>query len=183
MSPRSWIAPLVVAALTACGSGAQVDPVSDACDDYCVLVMRNCTGSDAQFTDLSSCLNTCYAIPDIGDRNVHNGNNIACRTFYAAIAEGDPTLACTAAGPGGDGTCGTNCESFCSITRNLCGDTPYASDQECQTACAGFDPNVRYSASVISGDSLACRIYHMTAAASDPQTHCPHVAVVSSQCF
>jgi len=181
MSVRSWMAPLVVGALCACGSGGQVDEQANACDDYCALVMHNCGGTNAQYTDLSSCLNTCFNM-DFTDPTARTGQNIGCRTFFAAVAEGDDMASCTKAGPGGDGECGTNCDSFCTFTIRICGDEPYADYQTCMTACAGFDPSVPYSASVVSGDSLACRLYHMTAAASDPFTHCPHLAVVSSQC-
>ena len=112
-------------------------------------------------------------------------NTIACRTYWAAIAEGDP-LMCTRAGPGGDGTCGTNCESFCATTLALCADEaapPYASLADCATACAGFDASERFDASDLGGDTLACRLYHMTAASTEPATHCRHTKVVSDTCI
>ncbi len=167
----------------ACG-GTEVDRVANACEDYCVLVMRNCQGAVAQFSDVSTCRATCETL-ELGAPDDRGGQTIACRTYWAAIAEGDPT-ACTRAGPGGDGTCGTNCESFCAITDALCSDQsvpPYASVAACLAACPGLDATETYDASDIAGNTLACRIYHLTAASTDPDTHCSHTAVNSVTCL
>lgn len=167
----------------ACG-GTEVDELENACDDYCTLVMRNCQGPVAQYSDLSTCLATCSTM-EVGAPGSRDGNTIACRTFWAAIAEGEAGE-CTSAGPGGAGTCGTNCESFCASTLAICGDQnnpPYASTAECVTACGGFSATEPFDASDIAGNTLACRIYHMTAAATDPDTHCQHTSVGSVTCI
>lgn len=170
-------------ALAACG-GASIDPTDGPCSDYCRLVMRNCTGANLQYSAIDNCEATC-ATMDVGDQDDTTGNTIECRTFWAAIAEGDKT-ACGKAGPGGAGQCGTDCESFCAATLSICADEltqPYGSQAECVSACAGFATAPAYTANVIDGDSLACRIYHMTAASTDPDIHCPHTGVQSATCF
>jgi hypothetical protein len=174
---------LFACGLAACG-GSSVNPAEGPCEDYCRLVMRNCAGPNAQYSAIDNCLETCSPMT-VGDPAVHTGNNIECRTFWAAIAEGDPG-ACRKAGPGGDGQCGANCESFCAGTLAICADDPglpYHSAAECASACAGFAVDPPFTANVTMGNSLACRIYHMTAASTDPQVHCPHTGVVSDTCF
>jgi hypothetical protein len=92
---------------------------------------------------------------------------------------------CTRAGPGGDATCGMNCESFCASTLQICADQnipPYDSEAECLTACAGYSALERYDAGDIGGNTFACRLYHMTAASTEPLTHCQHTGVDSAVC-
>src|SRR5574338_791241 len=93
---------LVVVALGGACGGTSVDELENACEDYCTLVMRNCQGAVAQYPDLSTCMATCQTMP-IGDEGARQGNNIECRTFFAAISEGN-TAECVKAGPGGAGT-------------------------------------------------------------------------------
>lgn len=169
--------------LAAC-SDTPVDELENACDDYCTLVMRNCQGGVAQYSDLSTCLATCRTM-EVGDPGERDGNTVACRTFWAAIAEGQPT-ACVKAGPGGAGMCGTNCESFCASTSAICADQPsppYDSDAACLSACEGFSMVEIFDASDIAGNTFACRLYHMTAASTDPDTHCQHTSVASAVCL
>src|SRR5262245_11267907 len=114
---RAW--PLaVLLGLAACSDEA-VDPKDGECDDYCDLITAHCSGGFAQYSDRDSCLATCKAMP-LGDPAAHSGHTITCRTFTAATAELSPMTTCTKAGPGGDGTCGGNCESFCAIAASLC---------------------------------------------------------------
>lgn len=180
------VTPLLLAAslgLAACG-GSDPDPVASACEDYCVVVTRHCQGAVAQYPDISTCLATCETM-DVGAAGARDGNNIACRTFWAAISEGD-NLRCTRAGPGGDGTCGTNCQSFCAASLDICVDQanpPYASIAECEAMCAGYDASEPFDASDLAGNTLACRIYHMTAASTDPDTHCSHLVANSPVCL
>ena len=173
---------LVVALGSAC-SDTTVDELENACNDYCTLVMRNCQGAVAQYPDLSTCMSTCQTMP-IGTDGQRDGNNIECRTFWAAISEGN-MAECVKAGPGGAGTCGSNCESFCASTLAICADpqlAPYDSVSDCMTACNMYSMTEVFDASDISGNTFACRLYHMTAASTDPDTHCQHTSVDSAVC-
>ncbi len=52
----------------------------------------------------------------------------------------------------------------------------YASPSECASQCASINGATAsgYDTATKSGDSLFCRIYHATAASTDPTTHCEH---------
>ncbi len=166
------------------GCSTDVDPHVGACQDYCELVMRNCTGDVSQYTDLSTCRATCAAMP-LGDPASPTGNTVSCRTFQAAIAEDPAAHVCTKAGPGGASACGDDCESFCTMAFSLCGGRPgmYADHATCLTACAGFNKAPLYDSSQIAGDTFACRLYHLTAAATNPDVHCSHIGVQSPVCL
>jgi hypothetical protein len=53
---------------------------------------------------------------------------------------------------------------------------------DCMTACNGFPVPDRYTVPVATGDTFACRLYHLTLASVDPVTHCPHIPTASSVC-
>lgn len=172
----------IAAGLVACGSSSSADPKEGECQDYCDLVIEHCVGDNNQYSDRDTCLSTCEAMP-LGSPDDRAGHTIMCRTFQAAIAELDPVATCTLAGPGGDGACGMNCESFCAMQAEICtGANEQFRDGDCLTTCATFDTTLRYDVRRTSGDDFACRLYHLTAASTDPDFHCPHLAVVSSQC-
>jgi len=175
---------LALAMIGGAGCGTDVDAHVGACQDYCELAMRNCTGDVAQYTDLSTCRATCAAMP-LGDPASPTGDTVACRTFQASLAEDPAAHACTKAGPGGAGTCGDDCASFCSLAFELCAGRPgmYADPATCLSACAGFSKTEVYDASDIAGDTFACRLYHLTAASADPATHCSHIGVQSPVCL
>jgi len=183
MQLRGLVVLALSGGLAAC-SDTPVDTLENACDDYCTLVMRNCQGGVAQYSDLSTCLATCRTM-DEGNGTQRDGNNISCRTFWAAISEGEPA-SCVKAGPGGAGVCGTNCESFCASTLFICGDReipPYQSEADCMTACGNYSMTEIFDASDIAGNTFACRLYHMTAASTDPDTHCQHTGTDSAVCL
>src|SRR5262245_9550776 len=181
--------------LAACGGGddgATIDapmgnpdspPVQLSCATYCASVMGNCTTANEQFSSMSDCMNSCATWP-MGTAADQSGNTLGCRTYHAGAAAGNPGLHCRHAGPGGDGACGANCEGFCTLVLGVCtgGNEVYADTGECMTACGGFATTPAYSSSVQSGDSLACRLYHATAASSSATTHCPHTAEGSGTC-
>ena len=96
----------------------------------------------------------------------------------------DPVTHCPHAGPAGDGVCGTNCDSFCTIAQGICtgNNQVFGSVPECMTACGVFPMTARYTTSAVTGNTFGCRMYHLTLATIDPVTHCPHIAVVSAVC-
>ena len=183
MQRASLLAAIVATGLVACGSES-VDPRAAECADYCDLIEAHCTGGFDQYSDRDSCLSTCEAMP-LGDQATHSGHTIMCRTFTAAIAELTPAFNCAKAGPGGDGTCGGNCESFCAMADEICTDDnqAFASIAECMGACTFYNTTPVYDASRTSGDTFACRLYHLTAASNDPRTHCAHIGPTSPVCF
>jgi hypothetical protein len=119
------------------------------------------------------------------------GATLGCRLYHGgAPAAAAPATHCGHAGPLGEGVCGDDCANFCAIATAVCGSqptAPYADNAACLTACAGFADTtaVPYNTAATSGDSLACRMYHLSVASSDAAsatTHCPHIAEVSPVC-
>lgn len=170
------------------------DPLS--CESYCELIQSVCTESRLQFSSVDACIGLCSTYP-VGTVDDESGNTLGCRvhvleTSSAMIEDSD----CAAAGPGGNGVCGTNCESFCTSMRTVCAGA-FESDGECMDACSPLIECGPYSVdpSVTPDDpSINCRLYHLSAAAinilsadgTEPtpsqEKHCPH-ATGETECI
>lgn len=187
-------------------AGTDAGPVDAGtpCEQYCGAIMQACTGLNQEYLDVGTCVAMCkHFEPGItGDQS---GDSLACRVYHTRAATlGDPGTHCRHAGPLGGQVCGTDlCESFCSLGFALCQDIlPYdggllGCEQQC--TAANFDyrefdagdlkfPNATGGFSEFqTGNTLNCRIYHLESA-YDPTndvartTHCPHLAVDSTQC-
>src|SRR5690606_610121 len=74
--------------------------------------------------------------------------------------------------------CGSWCETYCTAALEVCtgDDAIYGDMAECMTACAPLDDEGDPGATL--GDTVQCRIYHLTAAlaSGDTTMHCPHAA-------
>ncbi len=114
-----------------------------------------------------------------GQRSDRAGNTVGCRLHFAeSAAVIEKEFNCSAAGPGGNGVCGENCDGFCAIDHAVCPEI-YATADLCQTACATFPATgTSYNDSIQTGNTVECRLYHVTAAAGiDAPSHCPHTDV------
>lgn len=153
------------------------------CATYCSTITANCTGERTQYGNDPFCQAACAAFP-AGTLDDMAGNTLGCRIYHAGAAQADPTVHCVHAGPGGAGACGTNCEGFCAIAMSAtaCPDA-WPDNAACLAACGTFDDSEPYDATDLGGNTLACRLYHATAAAVDPVTHCPHVKGDSMPCM
>jgi hypothetical protein len=149
------------------------------CATYCGRIMTACTAGNAQYASMDNCMDTCAAFPE-GAISDTGGNTLGCRIYHAGAAADDADMHCSHAGPLGDGACGGDCESFCTIAVDLC-PAAYASMGMCMGACDGYTPG-DYSTASTSGDTLACRMYHLTAASTDPVPHCTHIGSTSPTC-
>ena len=158
------------------GGGPTLD-----CTTYCTRMMTNCTGANAMYGSMDFCMDTCDHMVE-GMLSDMGGNTLGCRIYHAGAAAGDPATHCIHAGPGGDGACGGNCESFCQLATEIC-PSQYPAVPACTAQCGSYAESPDYSAATTSGNSFACRLYHLTAAASDSATHCPHTAMVSTTCM
>ncbi len=156
----------------------------DACPEYCSLIGDHCQDDDAQYDGEAICEATCANMP-VGDVSDELGNSASCRTFHAVLAAEDPQLHCPHAGPAGDGTCGANCESFCSIAQSVCaGDLAvFSGTEDCIAACEGFPTEPRYTGEIPDEDSFACRLRHLTLASLQPEVHCSHIGLESPVCL
>jgi hypothetical protein len=158
--------------------------------------LQNCMQTCAKFplgTQADASGNT------LGCRNTHIQN--------ITVKHESPDTHCAHAGPAGGaidsatGVCGDPCANFCKLEVAVCGtlDTPntnitvpagacgspagtntncfYQNEPDCLAKCAAFTKTPAYSAATQSGNTFACRLYHVTNAAVSTQaagTHCQH---------
>lgn len=149
---------------------------SSICQEYCSTVVENCTDEHAVYYGATAadqeqvCLGVCTELR-AGDRNEPGGNTVACRLAQAVSAEREKQY-CPAAGPGGAGECGDDCESYCELYSAFC---PGYQIEDCEQRCTalhdtgGFDAKLNHE-----GDTLQCRLVHTSTASLDPNTHCIH---------
>lgn len=162
------------------GSAGATD-ASPLCQQYCDLVATNCTGDNAQFASPVACLSVCALLAP-GTPGDTSGNTVECRLSRAQLAAttGEPSNYCFSAGPGGAGSCGSNCDGFCAVMTQKCNEL--GDDDACLQACLEVpdlslgSPQQNYNISMQAGDSLQCRLFHVSAASVDPVTHCIHAA-------
>jgi hypothetical protein len=176
----------MVASAGAAGSGSMmIDPIvaraSQLCLDYCDTVATACTEKNQQYATQFACLAVCEQLP-AGNPGATSGNSVQCRLGLAdqALRTGEPSNYCFAAGPGGANVCGSDCEGFCTMMTQKC--TQMGTFDQCLTSCrlvpdlSQAPTNVRYDSSQQSGNSLQCRLFHVSAASVDPVGHCVHAA-------
>lgn len=175
-------------------SAAGAPSMPSRCESYCDAVTSNCKGQYEQYLNFDQCIEVCKRLPpgSAGDENV---NSVECRIRQAEFAQSEPFVYCKSAGPLGEGRCGSDCISYCSLMQATC--TPastagnlepsyFADSAACLAACTGLpeDPAgpVQYSSSAtvspscFVGNNVFCRTYHVAAALKDdaPTEHCPH---------
>ncbi|WP_434427051.1 hypothetical protein [Nannocystis pusilla] len=154
------------------------------CADYCANVMTNCLDPQAQYPSADSCKRACASFP-AGARGDVSGNSYACRRYHTDAAATDAPTHCVHAGPSGGGACGDNCDGFCALAVSVCpGEHP--SLEACLATCAGFTDDEEFNVGNVAGDTLACRLYHLTVAATgetDAAVHCPHTLQNSPPCM
>lgn len=155
-----------------------------SCANYCATVMAHCAGTNAQWETLGDCLASCATWP-LGTEADNAGNTLGCRLYHAGVpATNNATIHCPHGGPSGDAVCGTNCNGFCTLVQGVCtgADQVYASFDACRTACMGFPSSGHYTATVTTGDSYACRLFHAAKASTQPAAECANAAASSPTC-
>jgi hypothetical protein len=176
---------LVALALGACQAVAGIedrtlDPdagkrvYTQQCHDYCDLVMAVCTNEQAVYSSKDFCLGVCDNLEPGDAEDTHN-NTVACRQFYAQQASAEPDN-CALAGPGGGNTCGSDCEAYCQLYENVCPDDyKYKSTADCLNFCGALpDQNTFDVARDHGGDTIECRLVHLSSATQKPLDHCKH---------
>jgi hypothetical protein len=170
--------------------GNAMGTTSPLCKSYCSDVKTSCKPPklDAYSSD-DNCLSMCFFLPPgKDDASETKGNTVSCRAHYAKAAaslERD-TMLCPAAAPGGGSpglmtSCGDNCESYCGLYAKICSDKP---QKDCLNKCRALPDPGTYSAATdyLGGDTIQCRIAHLTAAAqakrdgveAERVDHCGH---------
>ena len=167
------------------GGGSDAKVFMDApaalatCSDYCTTITSACTGAaNSQYGSMVTCISSCSHFP-VGTAGEQSGDSLQCRDYHAHAALVDPVTHCVHAGPSGGSVCGTPCQGFCDMAVAEC-PTQYPNAGGCATTCAGMTAGSAFNSSIQSGNNVSCRVYHATAASTDPGTHCPHIAAPSA---
>ena len=114
-----------------------------------------------------------------GVRGDATGDTIACRIHHLdALGSNNISAAsCANAGPGGGSMCVGPAPSdvaFCSTYSHRCAATNKSSTYaNCTTAVADMAVGTKGDQ---TGNSMACRAYHLELAAANPDLHCPHAS-------
>ena len=169
------------------------------CEKYCKEVASKCQDEYAVYSNMTSCVAICGEL-ELGTIEDKGGNNtVGCRYNQALGISAEPTD-CDAAGPGGGGVCGDNCDSYCRLMSRACKEDEYrqywlGDVDKCVARCRGLrdraldadrGPNdSKYSAldnnsRDHNGDTVQCRLFHASVASSSPAGpigHCWHAAL------
>jgi hypothetical protein len=155
----------------------ETERVGDLCTVYCDAVQANCTGEQQQYASAVTCMTVCEVLEagELGDTGV---NTVECRLARAELARatGEPVNYCASAGPGGAGACGNNCAAYCDLMGDACPEQLGDRDA-CLDACNAVPvAQGRFNTAYDVGNTLQCRLFHVSAATLDPVTHCNHAA-------
>lgn len=153
------------------------------CDDYCGVVTDTCKDSLQVYPSEQVCKNVCKVLP-AGDSD-KEGNTVECRNKVAVEANNAMEgleESCPQAGPGGAGTCGDDCESYCYLYAKAC---PNDALDNCKALCKGLTDKSTLDAVTVDhdGDSLQCRLVHVSNAQGDPKTHCKHARIAHPEVY
>lgn len=170
------------------GMGGEPQVPLTPCEEYCTAVIENCSGEFAVYSSYESCLSVCAFMP-VGQPGDEGVDSVHCRLAAVRAAPNEAFFYCPAAGPGGDGYCGSNCEGLCGLAGSVCEGSRLSDDRaitelpsrlaSCMNACANVPDVGEYTidtaAGLYRGNHVQCRLYHISAAAvEDPDTHCFH---------
>lgn len=163
----------------------KIDPAiaeGKQCNEYCDKVMEICTGDDAVYPNREQCMGFCRKLPPGDDQEIEKTNSVSCRLHVlksAALEASD----CKAAGPGGNGQCGSDCDAYCTVYPQVCPDDfAYGDKATCLKNCEGLVDQDRYNLTDDhEGDTVECRLVHTSSATVLPADHCPHATIVPAE--
>jgi len=147
------------------------------CQNYCDTVTAACNANDQQYASNDVCLKFCGKL-DPGQPDDTSGDTVYCRLNKAKDVKGTgETGSCPIAGPGGDGTCGSNCDALCTVALKTCATqaSAFISVDACEAECVKLQDIGHYNVKRQDEFDVQCRLYHVSAAQLDPAFHCPHV--------
>jgi hypothetical protein len=170
------------------GAGGNNASKAAACTAFCKRAVDICTEEYAIYHGPGDCEPACQLL---------SLSEIMCRDaeLTKAFSSREPWDHCQAATLGGSDACGGNCENYCKYTGQVCtGDNrdmaeAMLSEEQCVDKCkqlvdhefqSGLPSNAtRYNVDDDhEGDSLQCRLVHLTiAAANAAKDHCWHAAL------
>jgi len=164
----------------------------DYCTGYCQLFTVSCAGqylpaylAEAPYsstTTLQACIQYCNLYGPLSSSyfTANNwvpslcvGDTIDCRTYHSVLALSDPTTHCPHASLDGDNVCGQECGVYCNLATNpLCTSSQISfGSSTCASTCANYADG---TVGATTGNTLQCRIYHLSYALVEPNPHCGH---------
>jgi len=185
---------MIALAASACGddgNGAADAPpvaidapaVAQNCTTYCSQVMTNCTGANVQYSSDANCMAACakFALTP-GTAADMSGPTLGCRIYHSGTPSmTTPATHCVHAGPAGadnatagNSVCGSACDNFCTLATAAC-PTQYPDLAGCKTSCGALAAGLKFTSTIQTGNTLACRLYHVTVALTTPAPHCTHI--------
>jgi hypothetical protein len=149
--------------------------------------MANCKDANTVYASRDNCMSVCQHLEAGDPHEPGHTNTVACR-HAAAIdaATGEKEISCQLAGPGGGGEtgCGTSeCANYCELYDAICSAALpilYPKQNNCVQNCEGLrdkgklDPDDDHE-----GDTLQCRLVHVSAAETDLRAHCGHAVLAN----
>jgi hypothetical protein len=148
------------------------------CDHFCAVVMKNCTGENQVYESRKKCMALCALLP-VGDPiEPQDKPTLSCRLneaeLAATAASETVTEHCRSAGMEGL-NCGGGCENYCTIYELACGGVQCGTHETCIEKCGALRDRGAFNLTDDhEGNTLQCRLLHLTNASLDPETHCGH---------
>ncbi|HEY3495616.1 MAG TPA: hypothetical protein VGK73_13055 [Polyangiaceae bacterium] len=157
------------------------------CGEYCDVVMRACAGENSAYESREKCLGICALLEPGDEIEPQNTDTVQCRLREArraetAISEQVPDH-CRAAGPEGVGCADSPCEAYCTLYERAC-NQQCNSHSNCVDKCRALRDKGSFDAFAdYEGDTLQCRLVHLSNATLDPAIHCGHAKLVAPDNF
>jgi hypothetical protein len=85
--------------------GDDLTPADAECSTYCSIFLSACDGHELVFPDEEACLFVCGEYPAAGTPGDSSGDSVACRSWHACAAAGNPAVHCPHAAFDGGGVC------------------------------------------------------------------------------
>lgn len=79
---------------TTVGSTTSTGTALPTCAEYCMVVMQNCTGANADYANEAECLTACATVTTVGTANDTSGNTIGCHLYHAGAASSNAATHC-----------------------------------------------------------------------------------------
>jgi hypothetical protein len=156
------------------------DAVSPECSEYCTLVAEACQDKHQVYTTEATCLGVCELL-EKGTDLEPVGNTVECRIAQAKLSLREPAEHCPLAGPGGGGVCGSDCEAYCQLFAAVC-EPEFREQADCVRACDGLTDQTRFDVQADhEGDTIECRLVHVSSATVEPETHCAHAPLAPAE--
>ena len=168
----SWLLTPLFTLAIACGDSGSDDTAGSTTAPMTSNPSTDSTGSSTG--DATTDPTTSTTSPTTVDPTTGNPTTVDPSTTDPTTVDTSTTDGTTADGTTTGGV-DYSCDNYCSIYEGACKDfNAYANTEDCLGQCSQWpagEPNA------IDGDSLACRLYHVTVASKmDAKVHCPHAS-------